>query len=587
MPTMLDAAAHSPEARAHVLPVMFVVDDNSSALEWLESDLSRRFGNDFAVRGTTSPEEALRTLTELAAEQWPVALLLVADTASEAFLARAHELHPHAKRVLLVDRDYSATSPAVQAMTLGRVDYHIVRPWSSDETMYRTMSDYLASWTRQQEPTFEEFRLIAAERDQRALELRDVMTRFSLPYRFYASESDAGRRLLDSAGLDATRLPVLIRYDGQVVVDPSLPDLARAIGVSIENDIDTCDLAIVGAGPAGLTAAVYAASEGLETVLLELAVSGGQAGTSPLIRNYPGFPHGIDGGALMERTCEQAWLMGAHIVFAQQAVALERDGDDRVVRLLDGTRLHARAVLIATGIKWRRLGVPQLEALVGAGVFYGAAVSESRSMQDQNVFIVGAGNSAGQAALHLAKHASSVTLLVRGDSLTKSMSSYLISAIESTQNIAVRLRTEVIGGGGGERLEHLDLADRTTGAVHQVPTAALFIMIGGEPHTQWLPHDITRDGQGYLITGRDLLHQPRVHWSDAREPFPLETSMPGVFAAGDVRHRSIKRVASAVGDGATAVRLVHEYLQHQPTATLTADTCADGAPENTLITQGR
>ena len=548
MRTILEPSAHSPDDRANVLPVLLVVDHNPGALDVLLSDLSRRFGNDFAVRGTTSPEEALTALSELAARRWPLALLLVDDRASEAFLARAHELHPHAKRVLLVDRDYSATSPAVQAMTLGRVDYHIVRPWASDETMYRTMSDYLASWTRHQEPTFEEFRLIAADSDSRALELRDVMTRFSLPYRFYPCESDAGRRLLDDAGLDATRLPVLIRYDGQVVIDPSVSDLARAIGVSIESDIETCDFAIVGAGPAGLTAAVYAASEGLETVLLELAVSGGQAGTSPLIRNYPGFPHGIDGGALMERTCEQAWLMGAHIVFAQQAVALERDGDDRVVRLLDGTVLRARAVLIATGIKWRRLGVPQLEALVGAGVFYGAAVSESRAMQDENVFIVGAGNSAGQAALHLAKHASSVTLLVRGDSLTKSMSSYLIRAIESTPNIAVRLHTEVIGGGGGERLEHLDLADRATGAVDQVPTAALFIMIGGEPNTEWLPHDITRDGQGYLITGRDLLHQPRVHWSDAREPFPLETSTPGVFAAGDVRHRSIKRVASAVGE---------------------------------------
>ena len=287
-------------------------------------------------------------------------------------------------------------------------------------------------------------RLIAADSDSRAVQLRDVMTRFRLPYRFDPSESDAGRRLLAAAGVEAADLPVLVRYDGQVMIDPSLPDLARAIGVSIENDIETCDLAIVGAGPAGLTAAVYAASEGLETVLLELAVSGGQAGTSPLIRNYPGFPHGIDGGALMERTCGQAWLMGAHIVFTQQAVALERHGDDRIVRLLDGTELRARAVLIATGIRWRRLGVPRLEALLGAGVFYGGAVSESRAMQDQKVFIVGAGNSAGQAALHLAKHASAVTLLARGDSLTNSMSSYLIRAIESTPNIAVRHRTEVV-----------------------------------------------------------------------------------------------------------------------------------------------
>ena len=272
------------------------------------------------------------------------------------------------------------------------------------------------------------------------------------------------------------------------------------IGVSVKNDIDTCEVAIVGAGPAGLTAAVYAASEGLETVLLERAVSGGQAGTSPLIRNYPGFPHGINGGLLMERTCEQAWLMGAHIVFAQQAVALERRGDDRVVRLLDGTELRARAVVIATGIEWRRLGVPRLEALVGSGVFYGAAVSESRAMQDQDVFIVGAGNSAGQAALHLAKHARAVTLLVRGDSFAKSMSSYLVRAIESTPNVVVRHRTEVVDGAGDGSLESIKLADRANDTVEEVSAAALFIMIGGEPHTQWLPDEIARDAQGYLIT---------------------------------------------------------------------------------------
>ena len=246
--------------------------------------------------------------------------------------------------------------------------------------------------------------------------------------------------------------------------------------------------------------------------MLERAISGGQAGTSPLIRNYPGFPHGINGGLLMERTCEQAWLMGAHIVFAQQAVALERRGDDRVVRLLDGTELRARTVVIATGIEWRRLGVPRLEALVGSGVFYGAAVSESRAMQDQDVFIVGAGNSAGQAALHLAKHARTVTLLVRGDSFAKSMSSYLVRAIESTPNVVVRHRTEVVDGAGDGPLESIKLADRANDTVEEVAAAALFIMIGGEPHTQWLPDEIARDAQGYLITGRDLLEQPGVHW---------------------------------------------------------------------------
>ncbi len=477
------------------------------------------------------------------------------------FLARAHELHPRAKRVLLVDRDYSSTSPAVQAMTLGRADYHIVRPWSDDEVMYGAVTEYLSSWETEQKPNFEQFRIVAKDGDSRVVQLRDVMTRFSMPFGFYVVESEAGRRLLAEAGLDATRLPAVIRYDGQVMIDPSLPDLAGAIGVSVKNDIDTCGVAIVGAGPAGLTAAVYAASEGLETVLLERWVSGGQAGSSPLIRNYPGFPHGINGGLLMERTCEQAWLMGSHTIFAQQVVGLERCGDDRLVRLLDGTELRAKAVVIATGIDWRRLGVPRLEALVGSGVFYGAAVSESRAMQDQDVFIIGAGNSAGQAALHLAKYARAVTLLVRGDSFAESMSSYLVRAIESTPNVVVRHRTEVIDGTGNGSLESIKLADRANDTAEEVSAAALFIMIGGEPHTQWLPDEIARDEQGYVITGRDLLQEPGVHWECDREPMTLETSIPGVFAAGDIRQGSIKRVASAVGDGATVVPLVHEHLR--------------------------
>jgi thioredoxin reductase (NADPH) len=540
-------------------PVLFMVDHDASSLRVLLADLTRRFGNDFTVKGDSSAEEALAALQEMASANEPVALLLVDDSSFD-FLARAHELHPRAKRVLLVDRDYSSTSPAVQAMALGRADYHIVRPWADDEMMYGVMSEYLASWTKEQDPNFEMFRIVAEEGDGRVLRLRDVMTRFSMPFGFYAVESQAGRRLLDDAGLDASRLPVVIRYDGQVTVDPSMPDLARAIGVSVTTDVDTSDVAIVGAGPAGLTAAVYAASEGLETVLLEQAISGGQAGTSPLIRNYPGFPHGVSGGLLMERTCEQAWLMGAHIVFAQQAVALEQRGDHRVVRLLDGTEVCARIVVIATGIEWRRLGVPRIEELVGSGVFYGAAVSESRAMQGQDVFIVGAGNAAGQAAVYLAKHARTVTLVVRGDSFAESMSSYLVHAIESTPNIIVRHRTQVVDGGGDGRLERLTLQEGARGP-EDVPAAALFIMIGGEPHTQWLPDDIARDAQGYVLTGREILEQPGTLWDHDRDPQPLETSLPGVFAAGDVRQGSIKRVASAVGEGATVVRLVHEHLR--------------------------
>jgi thioredoxin reductase (NADPH) len=360
-----------------------------------------------------------------------------------------------------------------------------------------------------------------------------------------------------------------------VIVDPSVSELAEAMGMCVVNDVESADLVVVGAGPAGLTAAVYAASEGLETVVLEKAISGGQAGTSPLIRNFPGFSHGVNGSVLMQRTCEQAWLMGAHIVFAQSVVGLSRRDDDRIVHLVDGTEVCTKAVIIASGVAWRRLGIDRLEALVGSGVFYGAAVSESRAMAGQDVFVVGAGNSAGQAALHLARYARTVTLIVRGSSLAKSMSTYLVQAVEATANLRVRYRARVVGGSGDNRLEHLTLAVIEGGeeSFEQVSAGALFVMIGGEPHTKWLPSDILRGPQGYIVTGRDLLDQRVRAWEPERDPLPLETSVPGVFAAGDVREGSIKRVASAVGEGATAVRLVHEYLasDNRPASTLPSD----------------
>jgi thioredoxin reductase (NADPH) len=572
-PSRSREARREPAAR---LPVVFVVDRDRGSLAVVVSDLSRRFGSDFDVRGETSQEVAVARLREMAAAGETIALVLVDAEASDV-LACAHELHPLAKRVLLVDRDYSSRSPAVRAITLGQADFHLVRPWADDENMYRTMSEYLSSWTSEQEPSFELFRIIASEHDGRLPQLRDVMTRLSLPFGFYPDDSDAGHELLREAGLAPGGPPVVLRNDGVVLVDPSLAEMASAFGVSVKNDAQTCDVAIVGAGPAGLSAAVYAASEGLETVLLEQAVSGGQAGTSPLIRNYPGFPHGVEGGLLMERTCEQAWLMGAQIVFAQRVVALERGEGCRVLRLLDGSELRARSVVIATGIDWRRLGVPRVEALVGAGVFYGAGAGESRAMDDQEVLLVGAGNSAGQAALHLARHARTVTLLVRGDSLARSMSSYLVRGIESTANVHVRLRAEVLDAYGEEQLECVRVADRERGTTEDLRASALFIMIGGEPHTEWLPEELDRDGQGYVVTGREVLERRGAAWELDREPLPLETSMPGVFAAGDVRQDSLKRVASAVGEGATVVRLLHEHLRGQVGASQPADP-AVGAP---------
>jgi thioredoxin reductase (NADPH) len=539
-------------------PVLFVIDDDAGVVHALRDDLGRRFGKDFRVIGESSAAAGLATLDGLADAREPVALLIVDHDLSGMpgvdFLARAHDLHPLAKRVLLVERDYSARSPIVQAMTLGQADYHITKPWTLEQDLYREVSGFLAEWAKDQEAGFELFHVIGGIQDPGTHELRELLTRFGEPFRFTAADSEQGRQLLAGHGLDASRLPVMIRHDGYTMVKPTLDEIIASVGGSVSNDVSECDVIIVGAGPAGLTAAVYAASEGLQTVTLEETVSGGQAGNSPMIRNYPGFPHGVSGHDLTRRACEQAWMFGAHMVFAQPAVGLESRGDEHVVRLASGRHVAAKAVIVAPGIAWRRLGVPHLEALIGSGVFYGAAGSELRAMEGHNVFVVGAGNSAGQTTLYLARYAREVTMLVRGERLERSMSEYLIREIEATPNITVRLRTEVSDGHGSDHLEALTLHDKQHDRTEQVPAAALFVLIGGEPRTQWLPENVQRQW-GYILTGRDV-----VEWPLDRAPLPLETSVPGVFAAGDARYRSIKRVASAVGDGATVVRLVQEYL---------------------------
>jgi thioredoxin reductase (NADPH) len=549
-------------------PVLFVIDDDAGTARALRGDLNRRFGEDFRVIGETSASAGLSALRGLAALHEPVALLIVDDNLSGMpgvdFLARAHQLHPLAKRVLLVERDYSARSPIVQAMTLGQADYHITKPWLAEEVLYREVSGFLAEWSKDQQAGFELFQVIGRE-ERSTHELRELLTKFSEPFRFYHADSGRGRKLLAEQGLDASRLPVMIRHDGYTMIKPTLDQIITAVGGSTVNDVNACDVAVVGAGPAGLTAAVYAASEGLLTVVLEETVSGGQAGSSPMIRNYPGFPHGVSGYDLTRRSCEQAWMFGAHMVFSQHVTGLECRGGEHVLHLAGGQQLTAKAVIVGTGIAWRRLGVPRLEELVGSGVFYGAAGSELRAMAGRDVFVVGAGNSAGQTTLYLARHARHVTLLVRGDNLARSMSDYLIREIEATANITVRLHTEVVDGHGTDRLEGLTLHDRRDGGTEQVPAAALFVLIGGEPRTQWLPETVQRRW-GYVLTGRDVVRDEAgpSRWPLDRAPLPLETSVPGVFAVGDARSRSIKRVASAVGDGATAVRLVHEFLAPEP-----------------------
>jgi thioredoxin reductase (NADPH) len=476
------------------------------------------------------------------------------------FLAAAHDLHPLAKRVLLVERDYSSRSPLVDKLTLGQADYHITKPWMLEQHLYRQVSEFLAEWAKDQEAGFELFHVVGAG-DPGTHQLREMLTRFNIPFRFHLASSKQGLDLLGAHGLDDARLPVVIRHDGYTLVQPSVAEMVAATGGSVRNDVTECDVVIVGAGPAGLTAAVYAASEGLRAVVLEETVSGGQAGSSPMIRNYPGFPHGISGHELTRRACEQAWMFGAHMVFSQPVAGLRARGDARIVRQADGHEIIADAVVVATGIAWRRLDVPRLEELLGRGVFYGAAGSEAHAMAGQDVFVVGAGNSAGQAALHLARYASQVTMLVRGGDLERSMSEYLIREISATHNLTVLLNTEVADAHGNDYLTGLTVRDNLSGRSEQVPAAALFVLIGGEPRTGWLPPEVERVG-GYILTGRDVTQHAasRARWPLDRAPLPLETSLPGVFAIGDARYRSIKRVASAVGDGATAIRLVHEYL---------------------------
>lgn len=550
-------------------PVLFILDDDPGVVHALAGDVGRRFGEDFLVIGETSAAAGLATLGELASRAEPVALLIVDHDMPEMpgvdFLARAHRAHPIAKRVLLVERDYSARSPVVQAMTLGQADYHITKPWVLEQDLYRVVAEFLAEWAKGQQAGFDLFRVVGPAADPGTYRLRELLTRFSVPFHYLDAGSEQGAQLLRSRSLDPSRLPVVIRHDDQTLIRPTEAQLVAATGGSTENDLDSCDVVIAGAGPAGLTAAVYAASEGLQTVVLEETVSGGQAGSSPMIRNYPGFPYGVSGHDLTRRSCEQAWMFGAHMVFSQPAAGLRGEGDRHVVLLRDGREIAARSVVVATGIAWRRLGVPRLEAMVGSGVFYGAAGTDAQAMAGREVFVVGAGNSAGQTALHLARYARKVTMLVRGDSLARSMSDYLIREIEVTAGLDVRLHTVVTGGSGGDTLERLTLRDTRSGRTADQPASALFVLIGGEPHTGWLAGSVATD-HGYILTGRDLQRPDRAGpgWPLERAPLPLETSVPGVFAAGDARYRSIKRVASAVGDGATVVRLVHEYLAAEP-----------------------
>jgi thioredoxin reductase (NADPH) len=560
-------AVTGPEARTS-RPVLLAVDDDVADLRGISRELHKRYGEDYRVLCERYPEAALRRLQDLQEAGEEVALVLadqwMVEMSGPDFLTRAGEISSTAKRALLVDwGDRAAVRPLHQAMALGRIDYYVTKPFGDhDERFHRVISEFLYDWSKDRIPKFDEIRVVGEQWSPRSFELRDLLGRNGVLHTFHSSDSKEGRELLARIGYQEAQLPVVVLFDGQVLVDPTNSDIADACGVNPTWEKSDFDLVIVGAGPAGLAAAVYAASEGLDTLIVEDEAVGGQAGTSALIRNYLGFPSGVGGAELASRAAEQAWLFGATFLFMRRVTGLRRQGNTILVNLSCGQNVTAKSVIIATGASYRRLGVPGLEALRGSGVFYGAAVSEARAMAGQEVYVVGAGNSAGQAALHLAKYASRVTLLVRGGSLETGMSRYLIREIEAARNVAVRLGTRVVDGGGRGRLENIVLEDSVSGLTETVSAAGLFLLIGAEPHTSWLPEEIARDDAGYVVTGRDVSYYAPPHrgWHVERLPLLMETSMPGVFAVGDVRRGSVKRVSSAVGEGSIAIQTVHEYL---------------------------
>src|SRR5829696_2232600 len=508
-------------------PVIFAVDAGAESFARIEYGLRRRYGVEYQVMCETSAMWGMKRLRDLKAAGEEVALVLadqwMPDIEGAEFLARAGQLFPTAKRAVLVDwGDRTTQEPVLRAMTLGHIDYYANKPERpGDEYFHKMIAEFLYDWAKAHRPVFAEMRVVGEQWSARSHELRDILNRNGILHEFHAAETEAGQQLLAQLGRSLAKLPVVALYDGQVLEAPSNADLADALGINRPLGRRRFDLVIVGAGPAGLAAAVYGASEGLSTLIVEGEAIGGQAGTSSLIRNYLGFPWGVEGAELARRATEQAWWFGAIFRFMRHGTALRREERELRLTLSDG-----------------------------------AEVTEARAMTGQEVYVVGGANSAGQAAVHLSEYASRVTLLVRGRSLSTSMSDYLIKEIEAAQNIRVRFGTRVVDGGGERRLEHLVLKDLTSGLTETVPAAALFVLIGAEPRTGWLPEEIVRDRRGYIITGPDLLQdgRPPRGWVLGRPPLPMETSIPGVFAAGDVRYGSVKRVASAVAAGAIAIQ---------------------------------
>jgi thioredoxin reductase (NADPH) len=549
-------------------PAILSVDDDQSVSRAVARDLRRRYSERFRVVRASSGEEALDALREIKLRGEQVAVLLADYRMPQMngiqFLEAAMDLFPRARRVLLTA--YADTEAAIAAINVVDLDHYLLKPWNPpEENLYPVVDGLLELWQSAADPNMAQLRVVGHRWSAPSFKVRDFLARNLAPYRWLPADEPEGSRLLAAAGVTAAELPLVITEDGKTLVQPSIAELAAQVGMTTTPAADFYDLIVVGAGPAGLGAAVYGASEGLRTVLVEKRATGGQAGQSSRIENYLGFPDGVSGSQLTERARRQALKFNAELLSTREVVGLESAGGAKLVRFDDGTSIAAHTVVLATGVSYRLLDVPGCGELTGRGVFYGAAATEAAACKGEEVYVVGGANSAGQAAVHFSRYAKRVHILIRSEDLRRSMSSYLIDQIRATENIEVHPFTEVCASEGAEHLERLTLIDSRTGDRRTVETSWLFVFIGAEPRTDWLDGVVARDRHGFIITGPDLLTGGRrpPGWTLPRDPYHLESSVPGVFAAGDVRFDSVKRVASAVGEGAMAVSLAHRYLEAQ------------------------
>src|ERR1700691_148025 len=546
---------------AETRTVILTVDDDPEVSRAIARDLRRAYGKDYRIVRAESGDQALEALRELKLRGDVVALLLADYRMPQMngieFLEQAMDLFPTARRVLLTA--YADTSAAIDAINVVDLDHYLLKPWDPpEEKLYPVLDELLSTWNAIDHRPIPDTKVVGHRWSARSSDVREFLGRNQVPYRWYLSDDPEGRRLLAAAGADGLRLPVVITVDGEVLVEPTDAQLAARVGLETTPSELFYDLVVIGGGPAGLGAALYGASEGLRTILIERTATGGQAGQSSRIENYLRFPDGVSGGQLAERARRQAEKFGAELITARAATALEVNGSKRTVRFADGGSIDAHAIILATGVAYRQLAATGCDELTGRGIYYGAGVSVASDCNDEEVYVVGGANSAGQAAMYLSRDAKSVTILVRGPSLEASMSHYLIQQIEQRPNITVRTCTEVHCANGTDHLEKLTLIDNRTGVTEDVTCGRMFIFIGAAPGTDWLDGVVARDDRGFILTGPDLRNV--CGWTLDRPPHHLETSVPGVFVAGDVRADSANRVAAAVGEGSMAVMLVHRYL---------------------------